>query len=75
MIVYDCDAQIEKLLASRAVDWKLKEKLRLGETCKTCEYFDGSVYCLYELSANDFDDDYGPGFIPFNMRCEDWKKK
>jgi hypothetical protein len=74
MITYDCDQQIAKLLASRAVAWQLKEKLRQGESCKTCKHFDGSIYCLYELSAHGYDDDYGPVFIPYNMRCIHWEK-
>jgi hypothetical protein len=67
MIRCDYDEQIERLLASRSIDWKLKEKLRTGETCLACEFFDTTVYCLYDLQDHDYDDDHGPVFLPDEM--------
>lgn len=67
----DLQEKVDRIVSSAAVDWRVRERLRIGKSCLMCRSRAG-VWCHV---TDDYvgEDASGPPFIPFDtMTCGDW---
>ena len=66
--------KIDKILKSRVVDWKIKEKLRKGESCFTCRFGEDDSkggWCFYYMDNPPFN--HIPLWFPDLLVCGKYK--
>lgn len=71
-IYFDLKKKIEKVLASRSVNWQVREKLKQGKSCPCCKHYGGDIFCLYEMHEGNAE---MPDSINMDLiTCDHWKK-
>jgi hypothetical protein len=62
--------EVDRVLNSNQVSWKVKEKLRSGENCFNCINYGGGFFCLRYIQG---EDNEVPGGISDNLICDEWE--
>jgi hypothetical protein len=61
---------INRILESKSVSWKIKNKLRSGKNCTTCTY-GNEGWCFYTMNNPPYD--HQPDYFNHLMICKKYK--